>query len=288
MRALLAASIVMIAAAIGVAPAAAQGPTGTIAFTPGAAPGGLYSTVLGGMPQALANGPIGDLAWAPDGSRLAYVGELAHGIAVLRTIPAAGGPAQTVQRNAQDPAWSPDGSRIAYVSNAPHNSLRIVPAAGGPARAIVTPKHQRNTEVSSVAWLPSGRLAYTLIRWTGGVASTTQLRTIDPAGGPSQRVAVDLPDGLVLTGDTLEVSPSGETLAVTVVPPGTPGASYSLALVPTGGGAATTVIPNTFSGSFSPDGRLLAAATRSALPPGTFANDHEVRPPLPDAYSLPP
>jgi dipeptidyl aminopeptidase/acylaminoacyl peptidase len=255
----MAAPAVIIAAAAGAAPAAAQSPTGTIAFTAGAAPGGLYSSVLGGAPQALADGQIADLAWAPDGSRLAYVWQAPHGIGVLRTIPAAGGPAQTVQRNAQDPAWSPDGSRIAYISSAPRNSLRIVPAAGGRARSLVTPKDQLNTTVSSVAWLPSGRLAYTIIHWTGGLASTTQLRTIDPAGGRSNSVAVDLPDGLVLTGNTLQASPSGETLAVTVAPRTGLGAPDSLALVPSGGGAATTVIPDTFSGSFSPDGQALCA-----------------------------
>jgi hypothetical protein len=255
----MAAFTVTITAAVGAASAAAQTPAGTIAFAAGAAPGGLYSSVLGGVPQALADGPIADLAWAPDGSRLAYVWQAAHGTSVLRTIAAAGGPAQTLKRNAQHPAWSPDGSRIAYISGAPRNSLRMVPAAGGRARSIVTPKHQRNTEVGSVAWLPDGRLAYTVIHWTGGLASTTQLRTIDPSGGPSSGVAVDLPDGLALTGDTLEASPSGQALAVTVTPRTGVGGPYSLALVPSGGGAATTVIPNTFSGSFAPDGQALCA-----------------------------
>ena len=178
---------------------------------------------------------------------------------MLRTISAVGGPAQTVQRNAGKPAWSPDGSRIVFISDRRRNSLRIVAATGGRARSIVTPKHQRNTQIGSVAWLPSGRLVYTVIRSTGGLASTTRLRTIDPAGGPSQAVTVNLPDGLELTADSLEVSPSGDTLAVTVAKSRVLGAPTSLALVPATGGTATTVIPNTFSGSFSPDGQALCA-----------------------------
>lgn len=255
----MAASLVTVAAAAGAAPAAAQGPTGTIAFTAGAAPGGLYSTTLGGTPQVLADGQIAGLAWAPDGSRLAYVWQAPHGTPVLRTMPAGGGTAQTVRRDAQDPAWSPDGSRIAFISSAPRNALRIVAATGGRARSVVTPKDQRNTEIGSVAWLPSGRLAYTVIHWTGGLSSTTQLRTINPAGGPSKPVSLNLPDGLALTGNGIEASPSGQTLAVTVAPPKGLGAPTSLALVPTAGGTATTVIPNTFSASFSPDGQSLCA-----------------------------
>jgi dipeptidyl aminopeptidase/acylaminoacyl peptidase len=256
-------TIFVLVGAVGAAPASAQQPQGTIAYAVGAAPGGLYAATLGGaaVAQPLApSQPVADPAWSPDGSRVAYVWQAPNGSSEIRATAATGGAATTIVRNGTDPAWSPEGTRIAYIATKSGNALRTVAAAGGNATTVVRPRTPRNSAITSVAWLSDARLAYTLVRWTGrGLASVTSLRTVAAAGGPSRTIALTPPAGLVLTGDSLSVAPSGESLAVTLAPRGSTSGPPTLAVVPTSGGAPTATIPSTMSGSFSPDGTQLCA-----------------------------
>ena len=71
---------------------------------------------------------VGDPAWSPDGSTIAYtrsrLDEDAYFHEDVLAIPAAGGPARTLVRDARSVAFSPDGRRIAYAGTRDHNGDR--------------------------------------------------------------------------------------------------------------------------------------------------------------------
>jgi Tol biopolymer transport system component len=71
---------------------------------------------------------VGDPAWSPDGATIAYTHSRLDREAdfkpVIRTVPASGGKARTLIRDAQAPAWSPDGTRLAFASVRDRNGKR--------------------------------------------------------------------------------------------------------------------------------------------------------------------
>ena len=71
---------------------------------------------------------VGAPAWSPDGSTIAYARSRANDDAYFNedvlTMPAGGGPARTLVRDARSVAWSPDGSRIAYSGTRDRNGDR--------------------------------------------------------------------------------------------------------------------------------------------------------------------
>ena len=122
----------------------------------------------------------GGIAWAPDGTRIAFLSDAAHaGQMQLYVASTAGGPARQLTHLTgylTDARWSPDGSTLAvlFAENAPsgggplhpeppatgvigaaiHNQrLAVVPAAGGPARQL-TPA---SLNVYEYDWSPDGR-----------------------------------------------------------------------------------------------------------------------------------
>jgi TolB protein len=71
---------------------------------------------------------VGDPAWSPDGATIVYTHSRLDREAdfrpLIRSVPASGGKARTVIRDAQAPAWSPDGTRLAFASVRDRNGKR--------------------------------------------------------------------------------------------------------------------------------------------------------------------
>ncbi|MDQ3694200.1 MAG: S9 family peptidase [Chloroflexota bacterium] len=101
----------------------------------------------GGEPRPLTGGDTDadQIAWSPDGSRIAFVSNRSEGrqvnsISAIYTVPARGGEIRPViERDARfsAPAWSPDGTRLAFLGhlesfvNGRNDNLWTVAAAGG-------------------------------------------------------------------------------------------------------------------------------------------------------------
>jgi Tol biopolymer transport system component len=71
---------------------------------------------------------VGEPAWSPDGSTIAYtqarLDSEYHFRPLIRVVPSAGGEPRTVIRDAQSASWSPDGGRLAFASVRDRNGRR--------------------------------------------------------------------------------------------------------------------------------------------------------------------
>lgn len=97
-----------------------------------------------------------DLAWSPDGSRLAFVDR--GRIGLINADGTGWRPLQTATTgHDSSPTWSPDGSRLAYASDVHgHTAIHIVVLSGPYERLLVM-------DGSSPAWSPLGdRIAYSV------------------------------------------------------------------------------------------------------------------------------
>src|SRR3954471_14697595 len=71
---------------------------------------------------------VGAPAWSPDGSTIAFtesrLNDRAYFDEDVLAMPAGGGDARALVRDARSLAWSPDGRRIAYSGTRDHNGYR--------------------------------------------------------------------------------------------------------------------------------------------------------------------
>jgi Tol biopolymer transport system component len=99
------------------------------------------------------------LAWAPDGTEIAFSGFGQNGVPGIHVKNVATGAVRTVvsTSGAVYPKWSPDGRLLAYVLQP--GGVWVVPREGGPPRqvgqAVVVPAY-----TSGPLWSPDGRSVY--------------------------------------------------------------------------------------------------------------------------------
>ncbi|HVO55210.1 MAG TPA: hypothetical protein VMT37_12440 [Solirubrobacterales bacterium] len=127
---------------------------------------------------------IHDLAWSPDGSRIAYTrgnSSSDYGVWVVNadgttTFPLAiGSPGE-----AKHPTWSPDSSKIAYSSG---NQIYVASSTGGLGTALA------NSPGREPAWSPDGtKIAFDL---PNGIADYVNLRIVNADGSGSPTTVVD-------------------------------------------------------------------------------------------------
>ena len=149
--------------------------------------------------------PVSSVAWAPDGTRLAYTSSIPHPDDYevparweLRTIDADGSGDRRLVRFVgflPSVSWSPDGAEIAYVG-ADSRSLQIFAArADGSGQRQVT--HFRRAFVFGASWSPDGsRIAFSA-DFTPSDESWGGLWTVRADGSERRRVAAGdffLPD----------------------------------------------------------------------------------------------
>ncbi len=122
-----------------------------------------------------AGSPETSPAWAPTGSRLAFVGT-ASGSADIYQVTPGGQPALLAggSKAEIDPAWSPDGERVAFASTRDGGAdIYVVRVADGAVTRVST----RAGDEAEPAWTPDGRLVYVEFEPSGA----TRLVWIDPA-----------------------------------------------------------------------------------------------------------
>jgi hypothetical protein len=140
------------------------------------------------------NDPITDIAWSPDGSKLAFaikfdndpfqiytIDAACRGVCTASQIPIGGG------GNLMDPAWSPDGSQLAFSSDASGEwAIYTVGAVGG----VPTRVSPADGSYDAPSWAPDG--IQLVARYTDGVSTHMRLMDSTPE---TPLLAIPIPGG---------------------------------------------------------------------------------------------
>lgn len=213
--------------------------------------GNVFVSEMDGEPsQIVSTGDVTDLAWAPDGSKLALCrrdrAEWGLGMFV---VPADGGemtqvaPASNDIVAASNPAWSPDGSVIAFCRSWEVGTLCFAYADGSPARLEIGPAMGRPI------WLGDG----------SGVVYSAQINEMETLG--VYFCAPERAPQAVFDGEfaDFDMSPDGRLLVVESTGNGESGVSIIEGLPGDMEVAARQRVPvDQVRCSWRPDGRAFA------------------------------
>lgn len=161
-------------------------------------PMSVFSVLLAQEVRRLGCSFPGEVAWSPDGRRLAYA--CRRGIFTIRSDGSGRRLLPTGLRSVSSPSWSPDGRRMAFVSAG--GSIYVVGLDGSGRRLVA--RHGGSPD-----WSPDGRvIAYESVRGVrlvtpGGVDVTPADKSIAPRGVPAwspdgSTMAIGTPRGVYL------------------------------------------------------------------------------------------
>jgi WD40 repeat protein len=260
-------------AALALVPAAhAQSSGQLIAFTEGnAAPGGVFTVPSsGGTIDFWTSGLLP--SYSPNGKQLATVG-LTGGVYVSNV--SGGGGAKRVASqegiglNYGPVAWSPNGKQLAYTSD---GDIWVVNVNGSSAHRVYS-QGAWEDEATHPVFSKSGKSIY-FIALNQGLSAEVPVYDVMsvPVSGKGKPTAIQpaIPPSTPywgLTPFSLSLSPSGNTLAVTlaqraVPPPGESAAPYTafaVGLWPASGDGGVTILPGFSAAAWAPNGSQLCA-----------------------------
>jgi TolB protein len=127
---------------------------------------------------------LSDLAWSPDGQRLAFVQATRKGLADIQVLDLASGQVArlTEGHTSRGPSWSPDGSSLAFLSDRDGTSQVFIMAGDGSHARLLT---SDPSPKACAAWNAKGdRIAY-----SARADGATGLYILGPDGKDRQRAA---------------------------------------------------------------------------------------------------